>query len=173
MARPTVRISLKTKNNFEALPGTWVDLCALWDGQYGVTGSFSDGKYIGGSGYGYRIDSIDVAVNHSVVTVTPDQIWLNGKVEDDYVSLWMKSRDTKACVNLLTATDGEYGLSGQFDPAVRTIRFTMISDSGNEESFTVTTDQVFVNGKLDIQEEGAESSVQPAETPAMSSDIPF
>jgi hypothetical protein len=142
---PVVRISLKTKSSFGQFPDQYIDVCAMWDGEYGISGKFSDGSYVGGSGYGYRIDAILFAGG---ITAEPNNVWLNGKMTDDGVTLWVKSRNTKETANFITATEGEYGLRGQFAEGVTGVRFTAISDSGNEETFTVTPENVFINGRM-------------------------
>lgn len=170
MARPDVKIYLKTKNNFEAFPGQYVDVGALWDGDFGLGGRWSDGKYIPSGGYGIRLDSITAMVDGHSLNIPTDSVYLNGKIEGEGVALWIKSKDTSKCVQFLTATEGEYGLRGQFAECIQGIRFTAISESGTEESFTVTPSQVFVNGSLNST---GEAATQPAEVPAASSDIPF
>jgi len=176
MAQPRVKIVLKTKGNFEQFADQRVRVAALWDGDYGISGSFDDGSWIPSGGYGTRIDTINLLIDGNAVQVPPSSVYLNGKVEDGNVTLWVKSKDSGQTVNLMTLSEGEYGLSGEFSKEVSSITFTAISESGAEEVITLTPAQCFVNGYLN--EVSTEAAVQPndavIEAAAVAADnIPF
>lgn len=176
MASPRVKISLKTKNNFKEHANQYVGIAALWDGDYDLSGSFSDGRWIPDNGFGYRVDSISMTVDGNKVTVDPRTVYLNGKVENETVSLWVKSKDSGKTVNLATLTEGEYGLSGSFSGSVDAINVSVVSSDASEMQVSIKPDDCFLNGYLN--EPSSEAAVQPNEkviaaAAAAADDIPF
>lgn len=103
---------------------------------------FSDGSFIGGSGYGYRIDAI---LFEGGITAEPSNVWLNARMTDNGLALLVRSKSTREEVDFITQMEGDEDWQGRFAEGVTGVRFTAISDSGNQETFTVTPENVFVN----------------------------
>lgn len=85
--RPAVTGWVKSKDT-----GNNINLFAFWDGEYGLSGRFSD-----------EVKSFSVETQSGeMITINPDQVYLNGKLESQYLAntIATESSEAPAAVNV-------------------------------------------------------------------------
>jgi hypothetical protein len=90
--RPAIQGWVRSKDT-----GKNINIFAFWDGEYGLSGKFSD-----------DVVSINVTTQTGeLITIEPNQVYLNGKLEAQYLATELSTPKPSATPNVSAPTADE------------------------------------------------------------------